>query len=343
MPGRLVALGIAAVAAGAAPAAAGGTEIDALSHAWSGMRDSSETVTVGEAPLPGGERVARISTVVAPVQVPWLGPHVLYLEELPHDEPEAPRRQLLVKLEQAAAGTISARLFTFTQPGRWVHLDRRPLQAARLQHSDLQHLAGCDLLFTRIGAQFRGRTRGRQCVASPAAPAVGKGAPAAPVGKGAPAAASFVYVDYQLVLDTSVYWYRRRLVHSSDGVIRHEVVGFNWFELNEARLFTCRIDWSASGRSADLKPLMKMDLHDKGGRGELVTPDGRHLVLTLHSQDWPFAAEHDSLVLLLAEPGASSPLASSWTVVDDTRIAMRLPWLQVRCGAIGPSLDELRG
>jgi hypothetical protein len=63
----------------------------------------------------------------------------------------------------------------------------------------------------------------------------------------------------------------------------------------------------------------------------------------LHSQDWPFAAEHDSLVLLLSEPGAAAPLASSWAVVDDTQISMRLPWLRVRCGAIAPSLDELRG
>jgi hypothetical protein len=88
---------------------------------------------------------------------------------------------------------------------------------------------------------------------------------------------------------------------------------------------------------------MKLDLHDKGGRGEVLTPDGRHLVLTLHSQDWPFAAEHDSLVLLLSEARASSPLASAWAVVDDTQIVMRLPWLLVRCGAIGPSLDEVRG
>jgi hypothetical protein len=245
-----------------------------------------------------------------------------------------------VNLEPAGGGAILARLYTFIRPARWTHLARRPRLAAQLQRSDVQHFPGCDLLFTRSGSQFRGRTRGRQCRASP-----GVGAAAArkePPGGAAPA--PFLYVDYQLVLDANVYWYRRRLIRSSDGALRQEVVGFNWFELNEARLFTCRIDWSASGARGDLAPLLKMDLHDKGGRGELATPDGRHLVLTLHSQDWPFAAEHDALVLMLAEAGRpDEPLAASWAVVDDTRITLGLPWLRVRCGALGPSLDEVRG
>jgi hypothetical protein len=348
--GDLVALGLIAaagsVAAGPAAThhstarapAATGADIEALMLAWAGMHDSSEAVTVGEAPLPGGEREQRISTLVAPVQLPWLGPHVLYLEELAHDEPDAPRRQLLVKLEPAENGAIRAGLFTFVRPGRWTHLDRRPQLLARLALDDLRHFEGCDLLFTRQGSQFRGTTSGHRCLVVPGVGAARGRGPAAP-GKDTAAR----YVDYQLVLDPSVYWYRRRLIRAGDGEIEQEVVGFNWFELNEARLFTCRIDWSASGHSRDLKPLVKLDLHDKGGRGELVAPDGRHLLLTLHSQDWPFAAEHDSLVLLLSEPGAAAPLASSWAVVDDTQISMRLPWLRVRCGAVEPSLDEVRG
>lgn len=308
-------------------AAAGTPDIEALMHAWSGTHDSSEAVMAQEQPLPDNER--RISTLVAPVSLPWLGEHVLYLEERPYDEPEAPRRQLLLKLEPGGVeGTIRAQLYAFLNPGRWIHLDRRIALQQRLSARDLRHFEGCDLTFTRLRSQFQGATHGRRCLA---------GSRARPPGVSGP-----LHVDYRVVLDTNVYWYRRRLL-AANGALVEEVVGFNWFELNEARLFTCRIDWSSTGHSHDLKPLVRLDLHDKGGRGELTTPDGRHLVLTLHSQDWPYAAEHDALVLLLSEPGKPEPLASAWAVVDDQQVTLRLGWLRVRCGAIQPSQDEVRG
>jgi hypothetical protein len=306
-------------------AAADSADIEALMRAWTGAHDSSEAVTVSSASAPRSDdsRQRRIITLVAPLQLPWLGPHVLYLEEFPYDEPDALRRQRIVVLQPAGA-RVRARLFTFVQPRQWTHLDRRPGLAARLGAGDLRNIPACDLLFTRQGLQFQGATAGHGCLATP--------------GDADP-----LYVDYQLMLDTSLYWYRRRLLRVNDGALQEEVDGFNWFELNEARLFTCRIDWSASGRSADLRPLVRLDLHDKGGRGELATPDGGRYLLTLHSQDWPFAAEHGSLVLLLTQPGAGTPLAAAWAVVDDAQISMRLGWLRVRCGAVEPRADEVRG
>lgn len=314
----LLALGLTAWAAGG--------DIEALERLWSGAHDSREEVTVSSArsssPLPevGGER--RVRTIVAPVDLPWLGAHGLYLEEFPHDEPDRLRRQLLVKLEPAGTGAheIRARLYTFVDPERWTHLERRPRLLAELRPTDVRAFAGCDLLLVRTGEQFEGSTAGQRCVTPDGA-----------------------YVDYQLMIGAGLYWYRRRLIGRNDGALREEVVGYNWFELNEARLFSCRIDWSPTGRARDLRPLERMDLQDKGGTGLLVTPDGRHLQLTLHSQDWPYAAEHDALVLLLSRPGESIPLAVSWAVVDQDRIALRLRWLRVRCGSLEPSTDRVQG
>jgi len=306
-------------------ASASGTDLQDLQRLWSGARDSSEVVTVGPAaraqPLADAATERRVRTIIAPVALPWLGGPGLYLEEFLHDEPDRPRRQLLVKLEPAGTGAneIRARLYTFVEPQRWVHLERRPQLLARLRPEDVQSIEGCDLLFAREGAQFEGGTAGQGCLAGSR------------------------YVDYQLVLGENLYWYRRRLIRQRDAALEEELIGYNWFELNAARLFTCRVDWSASGRPRDLKPLLRLDVHDKGGRGELLTPDGRRLELTLHSQDWPFAAEHDSLVLLLTESQQSLPLAAAWTVVDEDRIALCLGWLRIRCGSVEPSTDEVHG
>jgi len=81
-------------------------DVAALERVWSGVRDSSEQVVMslerGAAMWPqSSER--RVRTIVAPVDVAWLGAHVLYLEEFIEDDPQQPRRQLLLQLEPAAA------------------------------------------------------------------------------------------------------------------------------------------------------------------------------------------------------------------------------------------------
>jgi len=83
------------------------------------------------------------------------------------------------------------------------------------------------------------------------------------------------YLDYQLVISHELYWYRRRTLRQSDGELQEEVIGFNRFEPNEARLYACRIAWSASGASRDLRPLLTLDVYEEGGRSRFVTPDGR--------------------------------------------------------------------
>ena len=314
----------------AALAATAGTadisEAATLEHVWSGVRDSSEQVVMsldrGAALWPQtGER--RVRTVVAPVSLAWLGPHVLYLEEFLEDEPQELRRQLLLQLEPVAdqPHAVRARLFTFANPARWAHLNNRPPLEAVLTREDIVPSAGCDLVLTRAGDQFRGGTLGRRCLDL--------------------SAGNVRYLDYQLVISAELYWYRRRALRQSDGELQQEVIGFNRFEPSEARLYACRILWSSSGNPRDLRPLLTLDLYEAGGRGRFVTPDGRSLELTLHGRDWPFAVDRDALLLLLREQGGDSPLATSWAQMDEQQIALELGWLEVRCGSMAPDSEEL--
>jgi hypothetical protein len=315
-------LGALVAAAGMADAG----EVAALERLWSGVRDSSEELVMTA--QHGAERWTqatqlRVRTVVAPVKLAWLGAHVLYLEEFLEDDPRQPRRQLLVLLEAVpdSPHAVRAVLYTFADPARWTHLNYRPALAARLAWPDVVASIGCELTLTRSGEQFRGGTRGRRCSAP---------------GAGAPR-----YLDYQLLISSELYWYRRRVLRVSDGELQEEVIGFNRFEPNEARLYACRVAWSASGASRDLRPLVTLDLYEAGGRSRFVTPDGRTLELILHGRDWPFAPDRDALILLLQEQGREAPFASAWAQLDAQQIALQLGWLEVRCGSIVPDSDEL--
>ncbi len=318
-----------ALAAALMVAAAGATEasdVAALERVWPRVRDSSEQVVMSQdrgAALWPQASERRVRTIVAPVSVAWLGAHVLYLEEFMEDDPEQPRRQVLLQLEPVAERphTVRVHLFTFADPARWTHLNYRPALVAALTREDIAPSAGCELLLTRAGDQFRGGTVGRRCLDA---------------GPG-----SARYLDYQLVIGEDLYWYRRRILRQSDGELQQEVIGFNRFEASEARLYACRIAWSSSGNARALRPFVTLDLYEAGGQGRFVTPDGRSLELTLHGRDWPFALGRDALLLLLQEQGADSPLATAWAQMDDQQITLDLDWLAVRCGSMAPESDEL--
>jgi hypothetical protein len=314
------------VAALVAAGAFSGNDVEVLEHIWPGVRDSTEQVFVGpDATVSswgeGAER--RVRTVVAPVSAPWLGAHVLYLEEFLHDDPESIRRQLLLDLQPAeppAAG-IRVRLYSFKDPGRWIQLNHRPKLLASLRRADVTKAEGCDLMLKRDGEQFSGGTVGRGCIDIR--------------DNGSR------YVEFRLVIGEDLYWYRRRVLLKKGNDLQQEVFGFNWSALSDARLFACRVDWSSTGRRSDLRPLTRLELHDEGGRAHFATPDGRRMELDLHSQDWPFTADRDALILVLQDQDESIPLASAWTEIDSDDIAINLGWLRVRCGSLVPEKDEL--
>src|SRR5690606_2039252 len=118
--------------------------------------------------------------------------------------------------------------------------------------------------------------------------------------------------------------------------LEHEIAGFTWFPLYQARLFTCRVRWSPSGRKAELRDLHSIDLHDQGGRARFRTPEGRDLEVEMHAEDWPFAGGRNALILMLSEAGAAEPLATSWTRIDADAITLALGWINLRCAAIAP-------
>ncbi len=94
------------------------TPADALVRLWPGMRDSSEEVVVSPRSAAtlslDDDEPVRVRTVVTRVNLPWLGAHVLYLEEFLHDQPSVLRRQLLLRVETETVGARRARVLPYT-------------------------------------------------------------------------------------------------------------------------------------------------------------------------------------------------------------------------------------
>lgn len=305
-------------------AAESSRDVETLAGWWPGIYDTSEQLVYSQFSEPGdpasGSEV-RIRTIVAPLALPWLGEHVLYVEEFPHDDPEDLRRQTLMKLVPNRGGGVRVRLYTLREPGRFRHLHRSPALIPALTMDDLEADPGCDLVMRREVQQFSGGTEGNACRDDSASEAR--------------------YVDYRLLVGEDLYWYRLRRYAIRGNELLEEVAGYTWFQMFEARLFSCSVRWKAPGQPGEWRSLASFDVHDQGGKGRFETPDGRRIELELHGRDWPFTAGRASLILVLAEKGRSEPLITSWTQIEDDTIGARLDWLDVRCAAVVPDRPEV--
>lgn len=290
-------------------------ERDALASLWTGIYDITEELIAGEpqaSPLVPLLDQERVQINVRQIPLPWLGSHVLYVEEYPYDEPFERRRRVLLSIESPAAdGTMRVRQFT-----------RRPGKGSfgALTADDVESVEGCDIFLKRDGEQFRGATRERKCLEHG--------------GRDAR------WIDYRVVIGDGLFWYRKRTLTTDGDELTEEIAGFPHVDLSEARLFTCSISWTQSREKGPRRPLETVDLHDRGGRARFRTPDGRELQLELHGRDWPLSVGRESLVLILNSAGSADPIASSWTSLDAGRVGIDIGWLAVDCAPVVSETGE---
>lgn len=288
------------------------------------MYDISEELITGEAsesPLAALAEQQRVQINVRRIPLPWLGTHVLYVEEYLYDEPFERRRRVLLSIDPPdAQGALRVRQYTRKADSG---------NPATLGADDVESLPGCDLFLKRDGGQFRGGTQGRQCLQR---------------GAREPR-----WLDYRVVVGDGLFWYRKRTLTLDHDELVEEIAGFPHVDLEEARLFSCGISWSPQkgaqpekSRSAR-RALDSVDLHDRGGRARFRTPDGRELQLELHGRDWPLSAGRESLVLILTDArSGNDTIASSWTSLDAARVGIDIGWLAIDCAPVVGETGESR-
>ena len=281
------------------------------------MYDMSEELIIGAAqdsPLAPLTEQTRVQINVRRIQLPWLGTHVLYIEEYPYDEPFELRRRVLLSIEPevAADGTLHLRQFTRKADSA---------NPATLTAADVESVAACDLYLRREGGQFRGGTRGRNCLAT--------------------GSTERRWLDFRVVIGNGLFWYRKRQLALADDELSEEIAGFPHVDLDEARLFSCGISWAKD--KGKRRVIESVDLHDRGGRARFRTPDGRDLQLELHGRDWPLSEGRESLVLILTAARADNEIiASSWTSLNAARVGIDIGWLAIDCAPLVSETGEQR-
>jgi hypothetical protein len=289
---------------------------DDLARLWTGIYDISEELVAGpDEDSPLATVTERVQINIRRVTLPWLGTHILYVEEYPFDEPFELRRRVLLSIESERAADGSLRIRQFTRK-------TAAGNPAGLTPDDVESVAGCDIFLKREGAQFRGGTRGRKCLETGADPH---------------------WLDYRVVIGDGMFWYRKRSLSLPGDELAEEIAGFPHVDLDEARLFSCGISWASGKEKAPRRHIDSVDLHDRGGRARFRTPDGRELQLELHGRDWPLSEGRESLVLTLSDGKTDSEaIASSWTSLGAARVGIDIGWLKIDCAPVVSETGEQR-
>ena len=278
---------------------------------------SEELVAGSEAdsPLAPLREQQRVQVNVRRIALPWLGSHVLYVEEFPFDQPFESRRRVLLSLEAQRAADGALRIRQFTR--------RADATSAAVQSvADVESDPGCDLFLKREGGQFRGGTRGRKCLDT--------------------AGAEPRWLDYRLVIGEGLFWYRQRKLLVADNELSEEIAGFPHIDYDEARLFSCGVSWAPPKSRERRRALDGVDLHDRGGRARFRTPDGREWLLELRGRDWPLSEGRESLVLTLTDSASDETVGSSWTSLGAARVGLDLGWLAIDCAPMVIETGERR-
>ena len=151
------------------------------------------------------------------IPLPWLGTHVLYVEEYPFDEPFERRRRVLLSIEPPAAdGTLRVRQFT--------RRSNRRISGA-LSEDDVESVEGCDILLKREGDAVPRRHARTQVPRTSER-------------------AEPLWIDYRVVIGEGLFWYRKRTLTMAGDELDEEIAGFPHVDFDEARLFTCGITWA---------------------------------------------------------------------------------------------------
>ena len=295
----------------AAPLAAQDADLDRILRYAEGRFDNHLQVwQQAEDGVADSLRHPHVHAVLAPVDVPAVGPHVVRVQQRLAGAPDGTGRQRLYSFAPGR-GADAGRIVMTVHPvrGGAVPDDGAPPDTARLAAREPEALQpGCQVVWTREGDAFRGQARGAAC---------GTGSSSGRAGDG-------------LYLDGGELW-------MGAGEAGHVAGAHGPYRLRRADAFAgwavLRADGSeGTGPAPDSAFVAVRDLvlHDEGQRQRLVAADGRDLGVTVELAQLVYQASQTAvLTLALYRDGESRAFAYTWADPDARRIGLNLRWVQV--------------
>ena len=301
-------------------------ELEYLVAMWPGDYDNREQLafdaSVGKKDMDSGGHL-RVHSQIRRVDVPALGDYVLYVEEYKHNDPTSIFRQRLYVLSaDEAEKAIRIKLMFFKDGKSVLGAHNDPAALTGLNSNDVSSLEGCDVFVRRDGDWLAGRMKPKACV----------------FGEGDKRR----YSDYQLRVTAGQYWFRDRILDAATDAVMEQVAEFGWHQLEQARWFSCMIDFPRKSGGPPVVTQHYIEMHDQGGTFPFTHPDGRDMVLTMRNT-WSFGMQRETFVIVVQQGDEAGPtLVYAWGNPGADRIGVNPGYLRVQCDANTPQQVRLQ-
>ncbi|MEE8305837.1 MAG: chromophore lyase CpcT/CpeT [Gammaproteobacteria bacterium] len=301
-------------------------ELEYLVAIWPGDYDNREQLgfdaSVGKKDMDSGGHL-RVHSQIRRVEVPALGDYVLYVEEYKDNDPASIFRQRLYVLsadEEEKAVRLKLMFFKDGKSFLGAHNDTARL--AGLANDSVSSLEGCDVFIRRDGNWLAGSMKPKTCIFGEED--------------------KRRYSDYQLRVAPGQYWFRDRTLNLATDQPMEQVADFSWHQLEQARWFSCMIDFPRKSGGPPVVTHHYVEMHDQGGTFPFTHPDGRDMVLTMRN-NWSYGMQRETFVIVVQQGNESGPtLVYAWGNPGADRIGVNPGYLRVQCDLNTPQQVQLQ-
>lgn len=153
----------------------------------------------------------EVTSHYRPIDLPAFGPHVIYVEETKHGDPDNLFRQRIYTLSiDEGLGAIRVKLWYFKDKKKYVGAWRDLGRLDDLTPDTMSPLPdSCDLIVEQQGDKFHMPMQDRDC-------AFGER-----------------YFNYQVLLGRNSFWFRDKIVRLEDDVVLETAGGFTYHQLTK--------------------------------------------------------------------------------------------------------------
>lgn len=296
------------------------TDLEQLQEWLSGRFDNLYQVEEEKAAAAGsaeeGEGAVhdRLHAIFAPVDLPGVGEHVLYVEMSADDNPRKIVRQRLMQLSvEPGSGAVVSKIFTPSDPSALLKLYDEPDKARGLDARSLDSEKGCEIRWKRKGQgtaddHFVGTVPEGACSYSLAR-------------YGRPIR---IVEDFRLDADSLSFGeeYLEEVPKLLGGPLTPGP-----FRLHRAESYRC--DARILADSGEWENVYGIEIHDLGARRRLAS--NRADRLSIHLRRDPEAPETESLVLSLSEYEDEGPVASESFPAGALELRLATEEVEVTC------------
>ena len=294
-------------------------EVIAVMSMWPGDYDNREQVQIDTDMGRAKGDHTRLHAAVRKVDLPELGPHLLYVEDYNNnDAAQIVRHGIYEVMADNNGKSVRIKIYQFKDPAKWRGASNDLSKLKGLTRADLTESAGCDLTLKRDGDAFGGGTTAKTCV----------------IGK---AKAH----DFQVRLMNDQVWFRERALNTKSEAVIDQVSHFAWHQLERARFFSCMIDPPRSSQKSN-PPGHVVRIHDQGGTFTFPYADGRALFMSLRNT-WSYNMSRKTLVVTLQENDENGKgLGYAWSEPGADRLGMNPLWIHIQCDLETPENLEMQ-